>query len=246
MKKAAPKSSVSHTAANFAETQWTIVLAAGGASSSRAAAALETLCRTYWPPIYAFVRHRGYPQHDAQDITQDFFLRLLRGNLIARADPEIGRFRSFLLVSLKRFLADGWDKARTLKRGGGKTVVSLDELQAEERWLGEPAADTSPEASYDSRWAMTLLDGALRRLRDQCSPMRQRQFDLLKCFLTEASSDVRYREVAEQLGTSANAVAVAVHRMRQRYREMVRAEVAQTVLNGADAAEELRRLFGGC
>jgi RNA polymerase sigma-70 factor (ECF subfamily) len=228
----------------FATTHWSVVLLAGHSSSPAAGGALETLCRGYWYPVYAFVRRRGFGPHDGQDLTQEFFRRLLQKNSFADADPAKGRFRSFLLGALKHFLADEWDKARAGKRGGQCESFSLDALEPEARYALEPATDLSPEKIFDHRWAMALLEHALRRLREeQAASGKIQHFELLKDFLTNEAGPGAYDEVATQLETSVNAIAVAVHRLRQRYRELVRADVAHTVVGPDGVEEELRSLF---
>ena len=228
----------------FATTHWSVVLLADHSSPTAASGALEKLCRSYWYPVYAFVRRQGFSPHDAQDLTQEFFSRLLKRNTFADADPAKGRFRSFLLGALKHFLADEWDKARAEKRGGQCEIFSLDALEPEARYALEPASDLTPEKIFDRRWAATLLEQALHRLREEFTAAgKARQFDLLKPFLTSDAGLGGYDEVAAQLETSPQTVAVSVHRLRQRYREAVRAEIAQTVTSPDNVEEELRGLF---
>jgi len=230
--------------ANFTETRWSVVLRAGRPSSPDASASLEKLCRTYWYPVYAFVRRRGRGAEDAQDLTQEFFSRLLRKNTFADADPAKGRFRSFLLGALKHFLADEWDKARAEKRGGHCETFSLDALDPEARYALEPATDLTPDRIFDRRWATTLLEQALCRLGEEFTAAgKARHFALLKFFLTSDAGPGGYDEVAAQLETSPQTVAVSVHRLRQRYRVMARAEIADTVAHPDAVEEELRSLF---
>ena len=227
----------------FATTHWSQVLAVrrGGHPST---GALESLCRTYWYPLYAFVRCQGFGSHDAQDLTQEFFARLLRKNSIAEADPNKGRFRSYLLGAMQHFLSDEWDKLRAEKRGGGREIISFDSLDPEARYALEPAGLDSPEQFFDRRWGLTVLDGALQGLRQEFSDAgKARQFDLLKPFLTQNAGPGGYDDVALALEMTANAVSVSVHRLRQRYRERVRAVVAQTVATPAEVDAELRALF---
>jgi len=231
--------------AEFTQTRWSVVLLAGQPSAPDSFAALERLCRTYWYPVYAFVRRQGQTPEDAQDLTQEFFVRLLKRNFFALADPDKGRFRSFLLSALKFFLADQRDKAQAEKRGGGRTNVSLDDEGAEERYRQEPATDLTPERIFDRRWAVALLDQALRRLRAEFQTAgKQRQFDLLRPFLAEETGEGGYDPVAVELQTSPKTVAVAVFRLRGRYRELVREEVTATVAADTDVENELRALFG--
>ena len=228
---------------NFTETRWSVVRAAAENTSPGAAAALETLCNTYWLPIYVYVRRRGYSAHDAQDLTQDFFAHIVRDNSFARADRGKGKFRSYLLGALNHFLADDWDKKSAKKRGGGQTIWSLE--AAEEKYLQIPGADVSPEKAFDHRWGLILLEQGIRRLQEEFkAAKKEMQFELLKEFLTDESAPRGYDAVARKLSLSPNRVAVTVYRMRQRFRELLRAELAQTVLTQADLDEELRHLFG--
>jgi len=220
------------------------VLAAGRSDSTHARTALEKLCRTYWQPIYAFVRRQGHSPHDAQDLTQEFFAQLLERRSLADVDRAKGRFRSFLLASLKHFLANEWDKARAQKRGGGQVLIPIDAQSAESACGVDPADQMTADKVFDRRWALSVLDHALLRLREEhIREGKQDLFDQLKVTLTEASRSVRYAEIAAQLGMSEGAVKVAVHRLRQRYRELLRAEIADTVATPAEVEEEIRALF---
>jgi RNA polymerase sigma-70 factor (ECF subfamily) len=228
----------------FLTTHWSVVAAAGRNDTTRAHDALARLCQTYWHPLYAYVRRLGNSPHDAQDLTQEFFARLLAKNYLANADESRGRFRSFLLASLKHFLVNEWDKARAQKRGGGQVPISIDVGFAETTCHFEPADTTTAEKIFERRWALTLLDQVLRRLRNEfVASGRQELFEQLKPTLTEASHSVRYAEIATRLGTTEGAVKVAVHRLRQRYRELLRAEIAETVANPGEVDDELRNLF---
>jgi RNA polymerase sigma-70 factor (ECF subfamily) len=230
--------------AGFALTHWSVVLAAGRDDSVRAHDALEKLCRAYWFPIYAFVRRRGHSPHDAQDLTQEFFARLLEKNYLAGVDRAKGRFRSFLLGAVKHFLANEWDKARAQKRGGGKSPVPIDFSSAETSFGVEPADQWTAEKIFDRRWALALLELVLRRLREEhVRDGKEKLFEQLKPTLTEASRSISYAEIATRLGSSEGAVKVAVHRLRQRYRELLRAEIADTVASPADVEDEIRNLF---
>jgi len=224
-------------ASRFAATRWTIVLAAGHGTSPQAGRALEELCRTYWYPLYAYVRRRGYESHEAEDLTQEFFARLLAKKYLADVDREKGRFRSFLLASLKHFLANEWDRAHAQKRGGGQTLVSLD---AETRYQREPVDEASADKLLDRAWAVALLDQVLARLEMESEP---KQFAALKAFLTVGQDAIPYAEVAGKLGTTEGAVKVAVHRLRKRYRALLREEIAHTVASPAEIDDEIRHLF---
>jgi RNA polymerase sigma-70 factor (ECF subfamily) len=208
------------------------------------AAALEELCRTYWYPIYAFLRREGRTPHDAQDLTQAFFTRLLQGLFLENVGPRKGKFRSFLLAALKNFLCDEWDKGRAEKRGGGQTFISLDDHHAEELYLLEPDPGAPPERIFEQRWALTLLAQALARLREELvASGKTREFDHLKVFLSNPTNDGAYDAVAVKLELAVDTIAVKVHRLRQRYGELIRAEIAQTVASPADVEDELRHLF---
>jgi len=222
---------------HFVATRWTIVLAAGHGESPQAGRALEELCQAYWYPLYAYVRRRGYESHEAEDLTQEFFARLLAKGYLADVDREKGRFRSFLLASLKHFLANEWDRARAQKRGGGQTLISLD---AETRYQCEPVDEASADKLLDRAWAVALLDEVLARLEAENDP---RQFAALKPFLTAGQETIPYAEVAGTLGTTEGAVKVAVHRLRKRYRALLREEIAHTVASPSEIDEELRYLF---
>lgn len=230
--------------AAFVTTHWSVVLDAGRADPERARDALARLCQTYWHPLYAYVRRLGNSPHDAQDLTQEFFARLLAKNSLAGADESRGRFRSFLLASLKHFLVNEWDKARAQKRGGGQIPIPIDVNTAETSCHFEPADTTTAEKIFERRWALTLLDQVLRRLREQYAASgREELFEQLKPTLTEVSRAVRYAEIATRLGTTEGAVKVAVHRLRQHYRELLRAEIADTVASPGEVDDELRSLF---
>jgi len=228
----------------FVTTHWSIVLAVGGDSPTAVSTALETLCRTYWYPLYAYVRRSGHSPHDAQDLTQEFFARLLERNDFAHVSREKGKFRSFLLASLKHFLANEWKKARRLKRGGGQRNLSFDEAEAEGRYRAELVVNKSAEQVFDRRWALTLLERALSRLRaEQTATAHAGRFESLKVFLTADADGASYREVAKELDLREDALKMAVSRLRKRYREVLREEIAHTVANPSDRDEELRYLF---
>ncbi len=235
----------SAAAADFRTTHWSVVLRAGQTGKPESAHALETLCQTYWYPIYVYVRRDGHDPHSAQDLTQEFFARLLRLNSLAAVGPQKGKFRTFLLASLKHFLADAWDAATAAKRGGGRPPVSLDEAGAEARYRLEPALDPAPDVAFDRRWVVALLERALANLRQEYAVIGKiPTFDALKIFLESPAADRDYESAGSALGMKPGAVAVAVHRLRQRYRDLVRAEIAHTVSSPQEMAEELRHLFG--
>ena len=228
----------------FRTTLWTEVMLAGGTASPEAAVALDNLCRLYWYPLYAFIRRHGHDVHEAQDLTQAFFCKLIAQGALAGADREKGRFRSYLLARLKHFLANDWTYHRRQKRGGGQTIFSLDEVQAEGRYETEPRCDDTPERLYERRWAQTLLDEVMRKLAEECAAAGQAtRFEELKHYLAGAPETDSYAEVAGRLGMSASGIKSAVFRLRQRYRDLFRAEIGNTVATTAEIDEEIRYLF---
>lgn len=227
----------------FTTTHWSVVLAAGQQASPQAATALETLCRTYWYPLYAYVRRRGYGPEDAQDLTQDFFAQLLRKNYPARADRVKGRFRTFLLHALGQCLLDQQERASALKRGGGQVFVSLDAEPTEERYRLEVADELTPEVLFERRWAQTLLERAMERLRAEfVAEGKETQYEILGEFQPGEQGKISYCEAAVRLGVSESAVKSMIHRMRQRHRELLREEIAHTVPTVSDIDDELRHL----
>jgi RNA polymerase sigma-70 factor (ECF subfamily) len=234
------RDSIGPGAPEFLTTRWSVVLAANGESTS-AQVALGKLCHAYWYPLYVYVRRQGEPPHDAQDLTQEFFSRLLAKGWLDGVDRERGRFRSWLLASLKHFLANEWDKSRAQKRGGGAALFSIDEVSAEERLRHEPV-DVSAEKLYERRWAWMLLDQVLARLRvEMAGAGKLALFEALKFCLTGEKSP--YAQVAGRLRMSEGAVKVAVHRLRERYRALLRAEIAETVARPEEIEDELRALL---
>ena len=212
-------------------------------SSPEAAEALERLCRAYWYPLYAYVRRKGYTAHDAQDLTQEFFARLLARNSLSAADRRKGKFRSFLLGTLEHFLAKEWRRSHAEKRGGGRTLFSLNAVDAEGRYLLEPADDLTPERIFDCRWADTLLSHAMARLREECQAEgKALLFEKVEPLLTGDGAVEPYAEIGASMGMSEGAWKMAVHRLRRRYGELVRAEIAQTVSRPEEVEEELRYL----
>jgi RNA polymerase sigma factor (sigma-70 family) len=239
-----PPENVASRQPAFVTTHWSVVLTAGRTDTTRARGALERLCQTYWYPLYAYVRRRGNSPEDAQDLTQEFFARLLEHNWIGRADKQRGRFRSFLLSAMNHFLADEWDKARAQKRGGGLAPLPLQFDTAETRYCHEPADPVTPEQNYERRWALTLLDEVLRRLRTEYEQDgRGELFAALHPCLVGDRTSQPYTELAAKLGISEGTVKSAVHRLRQRYRQLLRDEIAQTVAEPGEVDEELRHLF---
>lgn len=224
-------------------THWSAVLAAGHTASPRATLAMEELCRTYWYPLYAYVRRRGHAVEEARDLTQEFFARLIEKHWLAEADPAKGRFRNFLLTALNHFLANEWRNARAAKRGGGQSPISLDDT-AEARYADEPACDLTPEKIYERRWALSLFDRALARLREQYAAAdKTRLYGCLKEFLSSEPGEGDYARVGAQLQMSSGAVAAAVHRLRQHYRGLVREEIAHTVNSPDEVEDEMRSLL---
>ena len=232
--------------AEFPATHWTNVLAAGDTAGPGMQAALEELCRAYWPPVYAFVRRQGYSPDDSLDLTQGFFARFLERKQVKLADPDRGRFRSFLLSSLKNFLANDWARAQAEKRGGGRLFLSLDQQrEAETHFLAEPAEPAaSPDQAFEKRWALTLLDHVLSRLRDESAANDgQEQFDALKVFIWGDQAAVSQVGTAAKLGVTPNALGVTVHRLRRRYGELLREAIARTVVGDHEIDAELRHLI---
>ena len=225
----------------FPATRWTLVVSAGAPDRKEARSALVSLCEGYWYPLYAYLRRRGYPADQAQDLTQDFFIRVLEGRYLDRADPEKGRFRSFLLTSLKFFVADEEDRHRAHKRGGG-AVLPLEFSSGEERYQCEPGHDETPERIFERRWALSVLDRVVERLRNEfVRHGRPEHFERLKVFLL-GHSDAPYAALASEMNTSEGALKVAIHRLRKRYRELLRQEIADTVADPAEVESELRFL----
>lgn len=228
----------------FVTTHWSVVVEAGAQDTQRSRSALEKLCRTYWPPLFAYVRRRGYGVEDSQDLTQAFFEKLLERGWIASAEKDKGRFRTFLLTAMERFLANEWDKARALKRGGGQVLVPIQMDDAETRYGVEPQDTRTPEQAFESRWALTLLDTVLKKLEAEFQDRGQgATFNVLKSCLVGERAAQPYPALASQLGVSEGAVKVAVHRLRQRYRELLRGEIAQTVVSMEEVDSEMHHLF---
>ena len=229
----------------FATTRWTIVLAAGKSGTEQSVQALEWLCEAYWYPLYAYVRRRGHSKEDAEDLTQAFFADLLARRDFAKADGERGKFRAFLLASLKHFLANEWDKLRRLKRGGNITHFPLDWESADTRFQIADGTQVPPDEAFDREWALVLLARVLGRLRDECAAEgNSERFAALKQHLTAGKGEIPYAHAAAELGMDEGAVRVAVHRLRKRYRELLREEVAQTLGDPSMIGEEMAALLG--
>lgn len=231
-------------AAVFATTLWNVVLQAGAEQTAQAHQALEYLCQTYWYPLYAYVRRQGHNPEDAQDLTQEFFARMLERNYIRLADQRRGRFRTFLLTSLKHFLINEWNKANRAKRGGGRQLISLDAQQTESRFLSEAADARSPDKAFDRRWAMIVLERALDQIEQEfIADGRQALFAELKPALTGDSNEHSYAEIAARLGMTEANLKVSAHRLRRRYRELLREEIGRTVDAPAAIDGEMRDLM---
>lgn len=228
----------------FNSTHWSVVLAAGGSKSPEADGALEKLCSTYWYPLYAYLRRKGHSPEDSQDLVQEFFARLLEKDLLAKADRNLGKFRSFLLGCLENFLLNEWQKSRAAKRGSGQTPISLDEVDAEERYRMESATEETPATLYEKSWARVVLDTAQRRLRQEYESSGQSsRYEKLRDLLTARPDAESYASIAAQLKVSESAVAAIIHRFRQRYGELVRQAIAETVSTASEVDEELRHLL---
>jgi RNA polymerase sigma-70 factor (ECF subfamily) len=228
----------------FQSTHWTVVLEAARQDSPSGQAALGSLCRTYWPPIYAFVRRSGYSRADAEDLTQDFFARLVEKNWLASITREGGKFRSVLITALKHFLAHARDHARAQKRGGGFALVSLDTELVERRYLAGAVDDLTPERLFEQRWALRMLENAMERLRQEYVRLEKEDlFEELKVFLSASGRAVSHAQIAAKHDISISAVGVAVHRMRRRFGELLRQQVTRTVSDPNEVDEELRHLI---
>jgi len=228
----------------FATTRWSVVIAAGRSPSLAASKALSALCDIYWYPLYAYVRRRGYRVEESQDLTQAFFAEILEKNSVRVADPQRGKFRSFLLTALKNFLAKQWRAKSAQKRGGAKTPLSLDFQGAETRYSRDPGHNLTADKIYERQWALTLLESTLTKLSvEQATAGKSKLFDRLKMYLGGDKNRVPYREIAQNFNMTDGAVKVAVHRLRRRYRELLRSEIADTVADPNDIDNELCALF---
>jgi DNA-directed RNA polymerase specialized sigma24 family protein len=228
----------------FATTHWSAVLEAGRQGSPEATQALEELCRQYWYPLYAFVRRHGHDVHNAQDLTQEFFRKLLEKNYVGIADRRRGKFRWFLLAAFKAFLANEWDRDRALKRGGGQKAIPLDELTAEQRYRIEPSSDLTADRIYERRWALTLLESSRARLKEEFTRAgKGPRFEVLENCLPGEELTRSYAEIGAELELSEGAIKVEVHRMKKRYGELLREEVGKTVADASEIDEEVRYLI---
>ena len=231
-------------AGRFATTHWSVVLQAGQPGAPGYQQALETLCRGYWFPLYAYLRRHGYDSHQAEDCTQAFFCRVLEKQVLRLADSKRGRFRSFLLATLKNFLADERDRARAQKRGGGRKLLSIDFNEAENQYALEPADRLSPEKLFDKSWALTVLERTMACLKTELARKNKKElFDHLKIYLTAEKGSIPYRDTAAELNMTEAAVRTAVHRLRRHYRKSLRDEIAQTVATEDQIEEEIDDLF---
>jgi RNA polymerase sigma-70 factor (ECF subfamily) len=231
-------------AGRFATTRWSLVVAAGQKSDARSASALTGLCEMYWYPVYAFIRRQGYRPDEGADLTQEFFARVLEKNYFHGVDPARGRFRAFLCASIRHFLSNERDRARTLKRGGSSPPISLDVETAEGTYQLEPRDDLTPEKLFDRRWALILLDRVLAQLRDKHAASGKGElFDHLKGFLTGDNAGTSYAEAARSLGMTEGAIKVAVHRLRRGFRDTLMQEIAETVSEPAEVAAEIEYLM---
>jgi RNA polymerase sigma factor (sigma-70 family) len=231
-------------AAVFATTRWSLVLRAGDSNLPQSSAALETLCRLYWPPLYAFVRRRGYDVHESQDLIQAFIVSLLERRDLSAVSPDKGKFRSFLLAALNHFLLNQWNRSQTQKRGGGKLIFSLDMALAEGMPGVDPAVSETPEKEFERRWAETVIQNVLKRLREEWERRYQsRFFDDLKVYLLEERGSTPFAVTAQRMGITESALKSIVHRLRKRFRELFREEIAGTVEDPSQVEDEIRHLF---
>lgn len=232
------------TDAQFRETHWSVVMAAADPNTGRAQIALETLCRTYWYPLYAFLRRQGRTPEQAKDLTQEFFVHILEKETLARARRERGKFRTFLLTVLRHLVSDLREKEHALKRGGGQALISLDADEAEQRFACEPATELDPEKIFNRRWAMTVLDAVLARLAGEYTARgKQALYEQIHDLLLDKKGAASQGEIAARLGVKEGTINSEVFRLRQRFRELFRAEIAATVADPSQIDEEARDLF---
>jgi RNA polymerase sigma factor (sigma-70 family) len=229
---------------HFMTTQWSVVLRAANAHDAQSAYAMEQLCRNYWYPLYVYVRRQCCSSHDARDLTQEFFARIMEKSILDFADPKRGRFRTFILCSLKNFLTNEWNKSQAQKRGNGVAILSIDEQDTELRFTNEPVDNLTPEDVYAKRWASTLLEIAMEHLRRKY--LEDEKVEVFQTFggcILENSSEEGYATLGAKLGMSEGAARTAVHRLRKDFRRILRAEVASTVESSSDIDDELRYLI---
>jgi RNA polymerase sigma-70 factor (ECF subfamily) len=238
------KDSSAHAASDFRTTHWSVVLAAADTDSPRRQSALSALCQSYWYPLYAFARRQGRNPQEAEDLTQDFFARLLAKNGLASVSRGNGRFRSFLLASLKNFLANDWDRNHAIKRGRDFVIISWDEQSAEQRYLVEPRHEATPEKLFEQSWALTVIEGVLEQLRKEYADAgKGRLFEAIQTYLSGDDGADTYAAMAAKLNMTEGAVKMAVLRLRENFRHRLRAEIAQTVGDTGEIDDELRHLF---
>jgi RNA polymerase sigma-70 factor (ECF subfamily) len=243
MNQERPSSAGQPLGSHFRTTHWSLVLAAGGSSSPQAVKALDELCRTYWNPLYFYIRRRGNAEHDAKDLTQGFFAELLRRESLGQVTPGPAKFRSFLLASLNNFLADEHARATALKRGGGQSVISFDAQEAEQSYQLEPVDGATPESLFDRQWAVAVLNSALMRLEQEfVQSGRAALFQSLRGHIVETAPSQSYAEIAVELGTTEEAVKKSAQRLRRRFQEVIREEIGATGASPAEIEEELRYL----
>lgn len=244
MAKKASRNSARHSAARFATTHWSVVIAAASPSSQGYEQALETLLETYWFPLYAYLRRHGSSRDEAADFTQAFFAKMMEKQYLKGIGPRPGKFRAFLLTALKHFISNERDRARAKKRGGDRKILSLDFDSAENQYSLEPADDLTPDKLFEKSWALTVLERTMSRLEAELAEKgKQHLFDHLKCYLAVEGATVPYREVAEKIDMTEAAVKTTVHRLRRRCRELLRDEIAQTVATEEQIDDEIRGLF---
>ncbi|MFB0556135.1 MAG: RNA polymerase sigma factor [Phycisphaerae bacterium] len=228
----------------FATTHWSVILAAGDTSASQHEQALSSLCKTYWFPLYAYLRRRGYNAHQAEDYTQGFFAQMLDKHYLRKVSPKPGKFRSFLLAAFRHYVADEHDHARAIKRGGSRKILSLDFNTAERKYALGLTYDLSPDKVFERSWALAVLEKTMDRLRAELAGRdKQRHFDVFRIYLGGQAAKVPYHDVADKLKMTEGAVKVAIHRLRRRYREILREEIAQTVAGEDQIDEEIKDLF---
>ena len=239
-----PKIMLKAATSGFQTTRWTLIKVAGASPTTDSRDALATLCQTYWRPVYAFIRRKGHDPETSQDLTQGFFTLLVEKNYLLDADRQRGRFRSFLLIAVKHFLANEWDREHAQKRGGGREPISIDTVEAESWYLPAMVEEATPESLFQRRWALSLLEHVMARLRAEFALAgKAEQFEKLSVFLNQDAGETRYKELADEMGLSTGALRMSVHRLRRTYRRLLREEIAQTVSTPEETDEEIRFLL---